>query len=300
MATLEDLSINGDAVKKYSGLNFVGIETVSNQIDVSEMEFFHTDIWTADATEIRIKLVDFGANGAFDGGGDDVEHEITIDNPQKNTWISLDIPLSDFTGLTTKKNIAQLIYSGQPAGSATIFIDNVYFYKESASATEPSAVAPAPTAPADDVISLFSDAYTNVAVDTWRTEWSAATLEEMSIDGNAIKKYSGLNFVGIETVANQIDASDMSFFHTDVWTADATEIRIKLVDFGADGAFDGGDDVEHEITISNPEKNTWISLHIPLSDFSGLTTKENISQLIYAAQPAGNATIFIDNVYFSK
>lgn len=300
MATLEDLSINGDAVKKYSGLNFVGIETVSNQIDVSEMEFFHTDIWTADATEIRIKLVDFGANGAFDGGGDDVEHEITIDNPQKNTWISLDIPLSDFTGLTTKKNIAQLIYSGQPAGSATIFIDNVYFYKESASATEPSAVAPAPTAPADDVISLFSDAYTNVAVDTWRTEWSAATLEEMSIDGNAIKKYSGLNFVGIETVANQIDASDMGFFHTDVWTADATEIRIKLVDFGADGAFDGGDDVEHEITISNPEKNTWISLHIPLSDFSGLTTKENISQLIYAAQPAGNATIFIDNVYFSK
>lgn len=299
VATLEEININGDATKKYSDLSFVGIETVANQIDASAMQFLHTDVWTADATEIRIKLVDFGANAAYDGG-DDLEHEITIANPDKNTWISLDIPLSDFNGLTTKANISQLIYSAQPAGGATVFIDNVYFYKETVAATAPTAAAPAPSAAAEDVISLFSDAYTNVEADTWRTDWSAATLEEMSLDGNAIKKYSELNFVGIETVANQIDASEMNYFHTDVWTANATEIRIKLVDFGADGAFDGGDDVEHEITIANPEKNTWLSLEIPLSDLSGLTTRANISQLIYAAQPAGSATIFIDNVYFSK
>lgn len=298
-ATLEDININGNAVKKYSGLNFVGIETVNAQIDASDMEYFHTDVWTADATEIRIKLVDFGADGGFQGG-DDVEHEITISNPQKNTWISIKRPLSDFTGLTTRANIAQLIYAVQPAGNATIFIDNVYFSKETAAATAPATAAPTPTVEASNVISLFSNAYTNVTVDTWRTDWSAATLDEISINGNAVKKYSGLNFVGIETVANQIDASDMQYFHTDVWTADATEIRIKLVDFGADGAFQGGDDVEHEITISNPAKNTWISIKLPLSDFTGLTTKANIAQLIYAGQPAGSMTVYIDNVYFSK
>lgn len=299
-ATLEDVSIEGNAAKKYSGLNFVGIETVGEQIDATEMDYFHVDVWTADASEIRIKMVDFGANAAYDGG-DDVEHELTIASPQKNSWISLDIPMTDFAGLTTKANIAQLIFAAQPAGSATIFIDNVYFYKESAAATAPSSAAPTPDLPAADVISLFSDAYTAVPVDTWRTDWSAATLEDLSISGNAVKKYSGLNFVGIETVGTQIDASDMTHFHTDVWTADATEIRIKLVDFGANGAYDGGgDDVEHEITISNPEKGTWISLHIPLTDFSGLTTRANISQLIYSAQPAGSATVFIDNVYFSK
>lgn len=58
-----------------------------------------------------------------------MEHEITITNPEKNTWISVKRPLSDFTGLSTRANIAQLIYSGQPAGSATIYIDNVYFSK---------------------------------------------------------------------------------------------------------------------------------------------------------------------------
>lgn len=299
-ATLEDVSIEGNAAKKYSGLNFVGIEMVGEQIDASEMDYFHVDVWTADASEIRIKMVDFGANAAYDGG-DDVEHELTIASPQKNSWISLDIPMTDFAGLTTKANIAQLIFAAQPAGGATIFIDNVYFYKKTAAATAPTSAAPTPDLPADDVISLFSDAYTAVPVDTWRTDWSAATLEDLSISGNAVKKYSGLTFVGIETVGTQIDASDMTHFNTDVWTADATEIRIKLVDFGANGAYDGGgDDVEHEITISNPEKGTWISLHIPLTDFSGLTTRANISQLIYSAQPAGSATIFIDNVYFSK
>src|SRR5690606_30216349 len=55
---------------------------------------------------------------------------------------------------------------------------------------EPVAAAPSPTMPSANVISLFSDAYTNVPVDTWRTGWSDATLEEVSINGNAVKKYS--------------------------------------------------------------------------------------------------------------
>lgn len=161
---------------------------MGSPIDASEMEFFHTDVWTGDAEQIRIKLVDFGANGSYDGG-DDVEHEITIENPQKNSWISIKRPLSDFTGLTTRANIAQLIYAGQPEGSATIFIDNVYFSKETTAATAPASAAPIPTEDASHVISLFSGAYTDVAVDTWRTGWSEATLEEISINGNAVKIY---------------------------------------------------------------------------------------------------------------
>jgi len=72
-------------------------------------------------------LVDFGADGKF-AGGDDKEHEITVNAPAQNTWVSLDIPLSDFTGLTTRAHIAQLIYVGAPSGSNTVYIDNVYFH----------------------------------------------------------------------------------------------------------------------------------------------------------------------------
>ncbi|MEN9345745.1 MAG: hypothetical protein RLZZ60_1214, partial [Bacteroidota bacterium] len=42
-------------------------------------------------------------------------------------------------------------------------------------AQTPSSAAPTPTSLAANVISLFSNAYTNVNVDTWRTSWSSAT-----------------------------------------------------------------------------------------------------------------------------
>ncbi|MBQ4822350.1 hypothetical protein [Aquimarina sp. MMG016] len=166
---------------------------------------------------------------------------------------------------------------------------------------EPLVAAPTPPARSpQDVISMFSDAYTDVNVDTWRTPWSDTTFEDVAIDGNPTKKYSALNFAGIETTTTTIDASSMTHFHTDIWSPNLTEFKIKLVDFGANGVFDGGDDVEHEITISNPAVGEWVSLDIPLSDFTGLTTRANIAQLIYVGAPSSNAIVFIDNVYFHK
>ena len=299
-ATLEDVTIDGSAMKKYSALSFVGIETVSSTIDASGMTHFRTDVWSADFEEFKVKLVDFGADGMF-GGGDDVEHEIVIPSPAQGQWVSLDIPLSDFTGLTTREHIAQLIYVGAPSGNNTVFVDNVYFYNDGTGGgapTEPTSAAPTPDVPAGNVISMFSDAYDDVAVDTWRTDWSNATLEDVSVDGNATKKYSALNFVGIETVASQIDATSMTQFHLDVWSADFTQFRVKLVDFGADGAFGGGDDVEHEIIVESPSQGEWISLELDLSDFTGLTTRANIAQLILSGDPSGNITVYVDNVYF--
>lgn len=292
-ANLEDIDISGNKTKKYSALNFVGIEATTTPINASAMTFFHTDIWSSDLTEFKVKLVDFGADGAY-GGGDDKEHEITISNPEKEKWVSLDIPLSDFTGLTTRSHIAQLIFVGAPSGNTTVYVDNIFFYNQAGSIT----AAPTPTVAASKVISMFSDAYTNVPVDTWRTSWSNATLTDLSISGNATKKYSALNFVGVEATTNPINATAMTHFHTDVWSSDFTEFKIKLVDFGANGAFGGGDDVEHEITIQSPAKGSWISLDIPLSSFTGLTTQAHIAQLIYVGAPSGNNTVYLDNVYF--
>lgn len=300
-AALEDITVAGNATKKYSNLDFVGIETVANPVDARDMTHFHIDVWSPDFTVFGIKLVDFGADGAF-GGGDDVEHQINFDAPMQSSWVSYDIPLSDFAGLTTRSNIAQYILVGQPSGATTVFVDNVYFYNMDGSnnATEPGQAAPAPSRDAADVISLFSDAYTDVAVDTWRTDWSAAMLEDVNVAGDAVKKYSNLDFVGIETVGNTIDASGMTHFHVDIWSADITFFGIKLVDFGADGAFGGGDDVEHQINFEAPQQSRWVSYDIPLSDFAGLTSRSNIAQYILVGQPTGSTTVYVDNVYFYK
>lgn len=308
-ADVEDFPIDGNASKKYSNLVFAGIEFVSAPVDASMMTHFHMDFYTPDPTAapaaFRIKLVDFGADRAF-GGGDDSEHEITLtasSTPALATgeWVGIDIPLSEFAGLAGRGALAQLILSGDPN---TVYIDNVYFYNAASAPTEPPTAAPTPALPAGNVISLFSDAYSNAAVDTWSASWDNADVADVQIQSNLTKKYSNLVFAGIEAVSSPVDARSMTHFHVDLWTPDETSggavFRIKLVDFGANGAFGGGDDVEHEITLTastTPALATgsWIGMDIPLSDFTALTTRGAIAQLIISGDLR---TVYIDNVYF--
>ncbi len=305
-ADVADVKIANNDTKKYTNMTFAGIEFTAPTINAAAMTHFHLDIWTPDPTAsaaFKIKLVDFGADGAF-GGGNDVEHELVLtanSTPAIATgrWVGLDIPLSNFVGLTTKAHLAQLIIAGD---LKTIFMDNIYFYK-SAVSTEPTVAAPTPAIPAADVISLFSNAYTNVAVSTWSTDWDAADVADVEIANNDTKKYTNMTFAGIEFTVN---ATTMTHFHMDIWTPDPTAapavFKIKLVDFGADGVFGGGNDVEHELIFSAssvPALTTgnWVSFDIPLTNFAALTTKGHLAQLIIAGSLK---TVFMDNVYFYK
>jgi len=309
MADVEDVLVAGNDTKKYTNLVYAGIEFTSQPINAADMTAFHMDFWTPDPTAtpavFRIKLVDFGADGLF-GGGDDVEHELSFDANSgtpltTGEWVSFDIPLADFTGLTTRGHLAQMIISGDPN---TVYIDNVYFYEEVVIPTEPSVAAPTPVYPPSQVISLFSNAYTNVPVDTWSAVWDVADVEDVLIAGNDTKKYTNLVYAGIEFVSQTVNASGMSNFHMDFWTPDPTAMpavfKIKLVDFGADGLYGSGDDVEHELSFdansSTPlVTGAWVSFDIALSAFTGLTTRNHLAQMIISGDPN---TVFIDNVYF--
>ena len=309
-ADVEDVQIGGDDTKKYSNLVFAGIEFSSETIDASNMTHMHMDIWTPDPTDppvaFLVKLVDFGADGAF-GGGDDVEHEISVTGASTpplatGSWVSVDVPLALFTGLTTKAHLAQIVLSGD---LNTVFIDNLYFY-EGGAPTAPVTAAPTPTVDAANVISLYSNAYTDVPVDTWSAEWDNADVEDVQIEGNDTKRYSNVVFAGVEFTTQTIDASSMTHFHMDIWTPDPTAdpamFKIKLVDFGADGVFGGGDDVEHEVTLSDATTpalatGSWVSIEIPLTDFTGLTTKAHLAQMVLSGDLP---TVFVDNVYFHE
>ncbi len=300
VATFEDVDVMGNPTKKYSDMDFVGIETVMAPIDASTMTNLRMDMWSGDFTFFGIKLVDLGADGAF-GGGDDSEHQINIENPNMAQWVSLDISLIDFMGLTNTSSIGQIILVGQPTGMTTIFLDNIFFYGDGGSnPSEPQEAAPTPTIATENVISLFSEAYQDASVDTWRTDWSSANLEDVLVSGDSVKKYSDLDFVGIETVSSMVDAAEMTHVHFDIWSADFTNFGLKIVDFGADGAFDGGDDSEHQINFENPAQGEWNSYNIPITDFTGLTGQGNLAQFILVAQPTGTATLFLDNFYFYK
>lgn len=233
----------------------------------------------------------------FENDNSSVAFEKKVPNTVVNQWEELTFDFSNRIGSSVSRLVIIPDFPATRTAGSTNYWDNISFSSGTPPvATVPVTSAPLPTVSASKVISMFSRAYTNVGVDTWKTGWSNASYSEVQVAGSPVKKYQDLVFVGIETTgANFINASGMTHFHVNVWTPDMTTFRVKLVDFGANAAWSGGDDVEHELTFT-PELSTWVSLDIPLADFTGLITKDHIAQLIFSGTPTG--TVFIDNVYF--
>jgi hypothetical protein len=183
------------------------------------------------------------------------------------------------------------------AAVGTVVIDNVNLVLGAPPTTPTAPTTATPTPPtraAGDVISLFSGAYTNVTVDTWRTIWSEAVFEDVTIASNATKKYSALDFVGVETFNPKVDASAMTHVHVDVWSSDFTQFSLKLVN-DATGAI-----AHHQVDYATPAKGEWVSYDIPLTSFTGLTSRNKLDQYIFVGRPIKANTIFIDNFYFYK
>jgi hypothetical protein len=160
----------------------------------------------------------------------------------------------------------------------------------------PTTAAPTPTVPATDVVSLFSDAYVDVAVETWAVKWMYASwdVEDIEIAGDDVKVYPDLGFAGI-IIADPVDVSQMTYMHIDVFVYEGTEFKVKLVDFDPYGNLEW-EVVFNDFTDPRFYAGEWVSLEIPMSSFL-LGTMENIGQVILSGQ---RNTVFIDNIYWHR
>lgn len=256
-------------------------------------------VWKSVISDVGIK---------FDTGtppNDWSSGEIRVRNTLVNQWEELTFDFSNVANPPAHHGGLKRIIVFPDFASRTqdnvVFFDNITFHPSAVTPptiTVPAAAAPAPTFNPQNVISLHAQGYPSVPVDTWRTSWSAAAYEEVMIAGRPTKRYSSLNFVGIETIANQINITGMTHLHMNVWSHNFSSFGIKLVDFGANGSFGGGDDTEHELFFPNQPLGQWVSLAIPLSDFTNLRNRRNIAQIILVGRPAGVPTVFVDNILF--
>ena len=173
----------------------------------------------------------------------------------------------------------------------------------------PAGPAPTPTLPPGDVISLFSDAYEDVTVDTWHAPWQYSTGEviDFMIGSDNVKVYTDLNFAGIEFVSETIDAATpgMTHLHLDVWAPSGGLFLVKLVDFGEDGSWGGAPDSEGELLFNGGttppfSSGQWSPLEIPLADFAGagLVSREHLAQMVISSSDV--STVIVDNVYFHR
>jgi len=215
-------------------------------------------LWQMPApTQLRLKLVDYGADGVYGGGEgdqpvgwlqaagnalkgivtvettDDVEDEVAILPPElvTGTWVSVDVPLADFDGLATREHLAEILISGD---LTEVYVDNVFFYRAADSTpaqppgrdvdglTAPNSPAPAPAVPAEDVISLFSGVYEDVPVRSWSTGQDEADVTDALAGGDEVKHYTSLRFAAIDFGATPVDAGGMTHLHLDIWTPEET------------------------------------------------------------------------------
>jgi hypothetical protein len=165
--------------------------------------------------------------------------------------------------------------------------------------------APTPTRPASRVISIFSDAYVNVPVNYYNgywQPWQTTVSNDFTVNGNNVLNYTIFNFVGIEFSSPTVNANAMTHLHMDVFipgpVAPGRELRIIVVDFGPDGAFQGGDDTRHSTRFTAPTlvSGSWISIDIPFANMPDLTRRANLAQIILEGGDGGS--IYVDNIYF--
>lgn len=164
--------------------------------------------------------------------------------------------------------------------------------------TSPMGAAPTPPARnAADVVSLFSDAYSNIGLSELPTSWSQTGFEAVTLDGsNNTWRLTNCEFLGIVSdYGSGTDLSDMEFMHIDYWNSSNTtnELLVKIVN-----TISGGEDTE---SLGTTVTGSWQSIDIDMSlfDNGSLANRAQITQyLIDSAGPG--AVIYIDNFYFYK
>jgi hypothetical protein len=285
-----DFTVNGNNVLNYFNFGYFGISTPLT--DVSATSHLQMDMFvpsgTANNKSIRIRVRDFGANGVDDGGVvDDTDKSVTFGNANltSNAWNKLIIPMN----IGNKSKIGLIIFD-QGVSMNSFYIDNIYFYNDgSIIPSTPSAAAPAPSHPASGVLSVFSDAYTNVAGTDFNPNWQQSTVvSQLPIAGNNTLKYAGLNYQGTQ-FASPLNVSSYGFVHLDYYTANSSTLNFYLISPGP---------VEKSYTLSVPSgigtsNNGWKSIDIPLSAFSPVALNNLIQFKV-----DGNGDIFFDNIYF--
>jgi hypothetical protein len=173
----------------------------------------------------------------------------------------------------------------------------------------PNVPAPTPMFPAADVISLFSDAYTDVARSEDDSMGDTATNDVLDVMGDSVLFFDFAmpspgpqGELTFEPPAN-LDLTDYTTLRFDMWVGNVSSFQILIADAGPDGILQrGGDDHFSFIlfdgtTMPPVVKNQWMSFAVPLDDFM-LEKRDDVQAVVWFPDIAER--IHLDNILFTK
>ena len=165
--------------------------------------------------------------------------------------------------------------------------------------------APDPTLPASNVISIYSDTYSNFdGLNFAIFNNDAIQIQTQAFSGNENVTYSNLGFVGIGWNGT-VDASGMTHIHLDVQrTSPGSTLTVELLDFGPSGTIGGADDTAGGFNATGQlSTDNWVGLDIPLTAFTqptggGGAGNPNINNIGSVILVSNSGTFIVDNIYF--
>lgn len=186
-------------------------------------------------------------------------------------------------------------FNGQPAtGSLIINCQGVFVN------------APVPTRNPANVLSVFSDTYTNVPVTYYNGFWtpgSSTGSADFSVNGNNVLNYTTFNYVGIAFANPTLNATNMTHIHFNMYIPGNVppnfDFLISIEDWGPNQVDNGGDDTRQQIFVrrSQVQPNGWVTIEAPLT----LANRNNIGLIIMENINGSTlSNFYMDNIYFYR
>ena len=211
-------------------------------------------------------------------------------------WETLVFNIPDLEGRDAFYNTITMIlgYGLTNEEEANYYIDNFDFATpvEVIAAAAPETAPDAPTYQAEEVISVFSDAYAAVEGINLNPNWGQSTVvTEETIAENTVLKYENLNYQGT-TFETAIDLSSKTRLNIDYFTGDASTLKFFLISPDGDDADDAAEEKAYELDLTN--QGQWNRAIIDLTHFSDVVDLSQVFQL----KVEGTGTVYFDNIFF--
>lgn len=211
-------------------------------------------------------------------------------------WETLIFNIPELEGRDGNYNTITMILGYGITNDAAVnyYVDNFDFATpvEVIAATAPEDAPEVPLYNAEEVISIFSDAYTAVEGVNLNPNWGQSTVvTEEIIAENTVLKYENLNYQGT-TFETALDLSSKTKMNLDYFSSDATVLKIFLISPDGDDQDDAAEETFYELDLTNSSQ--WNRAIIDLSHFAEVVDLSEVFQL----KVEGNGTVYLDNLFF--
>jgi len=301
-------AFTGMSMESVFQLKFDGQFNADGSANTNPFDVYLDNIFfwkVASTAENDASLSDLQIEGETIAGFNPEVRNYTLDLPAGSTvvpQITLATPSNENASVTINQA------AGIP-GEATVVVvsengENEWTYTITYVGSIPGVGAPAqPERNAQDVISIFSDAYDDIEITEWSPEWSPAEYEFVTIDGTSTVRIDFGPFIGIDFQNDRQNMSEMTHFHMNFWTSNDTFDKSFNLKFSEWGGTDG-EVSAFEFSInnaSNPpldEQGVWVTVDIPFDSWTPVNAPSAVRGDVAQFLITSNLdVVYVANIY---